>query len=350
MEKVVVLLFLIIGVAVFFFLQKKEEQKKQVLPASDVFISPTPEIIRDTEKKFLFVPYWGQTQERIPDSFGDGLIYFGVTPGEEGVDTKEDGYLGLGRFSAIAQGRDTFLTLRMIDDKTSFPILKDKPRQKKIIEDSVAIAKQYNFDGIVLDLEISSLPFTTVTDQMNSFVTDFSKSAKSENLKFSMVFFGDTFFKLRSYDVTVLRQYLDTVFVMAYDFSKANGDPGPNFPLPEFTLMVQDFLNLIPKEKLVIVFGMFGYDWTVDEQNKSIKQAQARTLTVAKKQFIGTCIFLNCVVKRDEQSAEITVSYVDKDGNNHIVWFEDEESVAKKSEFLKEKGIKSVGYWAYSYF
>ncbi|MBI2431071.1 MAG: hypothetical protein HYV39_03590 [Candidatus Levybacteria bacterium] len=219
-----------------------------------------------------------------------------------------------------------------------------------MIDESIAIAKQYNFEGIVLDLEISSLPFASVTEQMNSFVEEFSKAAKKENLTFSMMFFGDTFFKLRPYDVTVLRQYLDIVFVMAYDFHKANANPGPNFPFPDFTLMVQDFLNIVPKEKLVIVFGMFGYDWEIDEHNKSVEQARAVTLTVAKKQFLDQCIFRNCKVLRDEKSKETTVTYIDKNGDKHIVWFEDEESVAKKTEFLKEKGINSVGFWAYSYF
>lgn len=366
-KKVGILLLLLVGIGVLFFVKEKSEHNKKVLPASDVVPSEIPKRVEDArkgirddngkEKKFLFVPYWGQTQERIPDSYGNKLIYFGIVPNKNGIDTNEDGYFGLGRFKAIAEGRETFLAVRMVDPEMSFPILKDKQAQQKIITQTIDIAKEYGFNGVVLDLEISSLPFASVTDQMNNFVKEFSGAAKAQNLTFSITFFGDTFYRLRPYDVTVLRQYIDMAFVMAYDFSKAKGDPGPNFPLLDkekygydFTLMVEDFINLIPKEKIVVVFGMFGYDWAVDAQGFSQKQAEARTLTVAKKQFIDQCLFRNCSVKRDELSAETTVSYVDKDGNNHIVWFEDEESVAKKREFLKEKGINSVGFWAYSYF
>lgn len=363
MKKIGVFLLLFIGIAAF-FISKKDEATQQVLPASDsVVVSPTSEIIhsdqhdKSQEKKFLFVPYWGQTAERIPDSYGNKLIYFGITPGKDGIDTKEDGYAGIARFSAIAEGRETFLAVRMLNKDINFSVLKDTKLQEKIISDAKKTAKEYKFSGIVLDLEISSLPFASVTNQMNNFVKDFSESIKKENLSFSMMFFGDTFYHLRPYDVAVLRQYLDTVFVMAYDFSKAKSDPGPNFPLSDkekygydFIVMVQDFLNIVPKEKLVIVFGMFGYDWQVDNTGKSVGLAKAVTLTVAKKQFINQCLFKNCSVMRDETSTETTVSYVDKEGNNHVVWFEDEESVAKKMEFLKEKGINSVGFWAYSYF
>ncbi len=373
MKKVILIVgFLLLIFGAYLFQTDKKEQTRQVLPAADAIVSPTSEVQKTNNeparqrlspqataggKKFLFVPYWGQTAEKIPDLYGNTLIYFGIAPNSSGIDTKDDGYLGLARFEAISKGRETLLTLRMVDKDINFLILKDKKLQEKIIADTTKIARQYGFSGIVLDLEISSLPFAIVTDQMDNFAQDFSKAAKKEHLTFSMMFFGDTFYRIRPYDTLVLRQYLDMVFVMAYDFSKAKGDPGPNFPFGgketygyDFTVMVNDFLNIVPKEKLVIVFGMFGYDWTVDDQNKSIKQAQAQTLTVAKKQFIEQCLLKNCSVRRDEQSSETTVMYIDKEGNNHTVWFEDEESVAKKREFLKEKGIKSVGYWAYSYY
>lgn len=352
-----------IGVLLFafgllIFSSNKTERKKEV---SSTAVTPTKVQVLSSssnkETKMLFVPYWGQTAQRIPDEFGDTLIYFGIAPGENGIDKEEPGYLGIARFSAISGGRDTFLTLRMMDQEKSFIVLKDSLLQKRVIDDSIAVAKQYGFEGIVLDLEISSLPFATITEQMNKFVEEFSKAAKKENLTFSMMFFGDTFYRFRSYDVLALIKHLDKAMIMAYDFHKAKAEPGPNFPLNgkemyryDFTVMVNDFLNIIPKEKLVIVFGMFGYDWKVDDEKKSIEQASAITLTVAKKKFVDQCIFRKCVIKRDEQSSETTVSYIDNDGMSHIVWFEDEESVAKKQEFLKEKGINAVGFWAYSYF
>ncbi len=55
-------------------------------------------------------------------------------------------------------------------------------------------------------------------------------------------------------------------------------------------------------------------------------------------------------MKRDENSGENQVRYVDDAGKQHVVWFEDWDSVAKKQEYLESKGIKSLGFWAYSYF
>lgn len=361
MKKVVLVLLALFLIGSFFAFRSEQLRKSHKVSQSTLSsstsktASPFP---RQTEdRKFLFVPYWGQTQEKIPNEFGDTLIYFGIAPGKDGIDKEEPGYLGLARFAAIAEGRDTSLVLRMIDQDKSFSILKDEALQKKIIGQSIALSKQYGFKGVVLDLEITSLPFASITEQMDRFVSEFSKAAKKENLSFFMMFFGDTFYRFRSYDVLRLVKHLDRTMIMAYDFHKAKGDPGPNFPLRgketygyDFSVMINDFLNVIPKEKLVIVFGMFGYDWKVDKEGKPTEQAEAVTLTVGKKQFLDQCLFQACVKKRDEQSAETMVHYVDKDENSHIVWFEDLESVEKKKEYLKEKGINSVGFWAYSYF
>jgi len=102
---------------------------------------------------------------------------------------------------------------------------------------------------------------------------------------------------------------------------------------------------------------MYGYDWSVDEKKRPIKPARALTLSELRKNFIEKCEWKDCIVKRDDTSAEMEVNYVEsvKSGdeyvmNLHIVWFEDEESVRRKTEYLNSKGIGSIAYWAYGYF
>ena len=144
---------------------------------------------------------------------------------------------------------------------------------------------------------------------------------------------------------------------MAYDFSKAKGDPGPNFPLNgegkygyDFKIMVHDFLDVIPKHKLTIIFGMFGYDWKIDEKGRGREQAISKS-TIAFEKFMSTCAYKNtCVTKVDNQSAETNITYTSENKENHVIWFESFESVVRKKAFLTELDLRSVGYWAYSYY
>jgi spore germination protein YaaH len=56
------------------------------------------------------------------------------------------------------------------------------------------------------------------------------------------------------------------------------------------------------------------------------------------------------LITRDPKSAETKITYTDADKKQHVVWFEDMESVAAKEAYLKTRGISKVSFWAYSYF
>ena len=52
----------------------------------------------------------------------------------------------------------------------------------------------------------------------------------------------------------------------------------------------------------------------------------------------------------DSESKEKKISYKGSDGYDHVVFFEDEESAEVKINYLKEKGIGSIAFWAWGYF
>lgn len=305
----------------------------------------------------LFVPHWSFTSAINADKF-DQVFYFGIAANETGINTQESGYKKLAQFkNAVPKEKETILVVRMINQEKNFSVLKNEKVQKDIVNQTLLLANKYDFDGIALDLEVSSLPFESITKQINTFTKLFYRSAKEESLQFDVLLYGDTFSKLRPYDVSVLQNYADHILLMAYDFHKANASPGPNFPLSgkeiygyDFQTMVTDFLNLVLKEKLGVVFGMFGYDWTVDANGEPVGQAESLSLHQMEQRFVNDCQQAQCSVSRDAASAETKVEYIDQNRQKHIVWFEDEESVAKKQEFLKQKGITNVSFWAYSYF
>jgi cortical fragment-lytic enzyme len=114
--------------------------------------------------------------------------------------------------------------------------------------------------------------------------------------------------------------------------------------------MIGDFLKKVPREKITVIFGMFGYDWKVGEKGQSISPATSLTLNEIQKQFLSSCHFTNCQMVHDNQSSEPQITYTDDQNTKHVIWFEDIHSVEKKKIFLKTKGIFSTGMWAYSYF
>lgn len=320
--------------------------------------SPTKVMAKNVkETTSMFVPYWTISNQSIENEY-DQLIYFGITPGKEGIEISEPGAEQLHQFlTASPKGTPRLLAVRMVESDSNLAILEDKTRQKAIIDDTIALAKKNKFDGIVLDLELAALPFDSLKGQINVFTAAFYKAAQKETLSFSMTIYGDTFYRLRPFDIKTIARTTDMIMLMSYDFHKARGNPGPNFPLKgeetygyDMTKMIDDFLKYVPPQKLTVIFGLFGYDWAVDSKGDAVSQGKPLTYHEINQKFLSACQYKNCSVDRDSTSSEIEINYTDVNGSKHTVWAEDLESVEAKKEYLKTRGIGSFSFWAYSYF
>lgn len=362
MRKVLFILFLLLVVSVGIGMLARAKVQRDLTapvlyPTQAVTPTPTNSPVNASESSALFVPYWTVSESMLPDNYAS-YIYFGITPGAAGIDSTEQGSTSLTTFlQDVPEGKQTYVTVRMIDSENNFAILKDQARQEWLIKETIAVAKEHDFDGIVLDLEVSAVPFESLVNQITAFTTRFSQEVKKEQLRFSVTIYGDVFYRIRPFAVKEIAKQSDEVMIMAYDFSKARGNPGPNFPLKgkevygyDMTEMVADFREAVTAQKLTVIFGMYGYDWEVDDKGNSVSQGKALTYNEIKQQFLGTCSFSDCNIRRKNDSAETEVQYVDRDGKKHVVWFEDPTSVAKKKEFLKQRGITSFGFWANGYF
>lgn len=355
MKKLVFIILAIFFVGLLFFVNKENNSIEKKIKVEKK--NETQEKQYVVKNPSLFVPYWTLNENAVEGDYPH-ILYFGLGVDRNGINKNEEGYKNLGLFESNKQkGISSSLVIRMIDSDLNFKILEDKKARAAIISESLILAKQYGFYGIVLDLEVSSLPFDSIVSEINSFVSDFSDESHSKNLSFSLTLFGDTFSRIRPYDVPFLGKKADSVYIMAYDFHKANRTPGPNFPFVgketygyDFKTMVSDFLHTVPKEKINVVFGMFGYDWTLNEDGETVGVAQPLSYFEIQKKFFPDCPFNSCVISKNPESLETQITYVDVAGEKHVVWFEDMDSVNKKMEFLKTKGISSFGYWAYSFF
>lgn len=312
----------------------------------------------------LFIPYWNipASDPHIPDipkSQLATLIYFGVVPDKSGhIRTDEPGYTGLSRFSPFEH--TSLLTIRMMDEPLTREILENTNKQKTLINEAAKLATTYAFEGILLDLEHSVLPTQKTTDLVTDFVQNFSQQMHSKNMSFTIALYGDSYYRPRPYDVAKIAPLVDHMYIMAYDFHKSYGEPGPNFPLHNssegkqlyaYSLedMLADFTQDIQPSKITVLFGAYGYDWSVDDQNRPAKAATARPFTQISARFYP-CSYPECTLTTDAASSETHIKYTDTTGQRHSLWTETIDSLTSKTDFLRTKGISQIGYWAYGYY
>lgn len=329
-------------------------------PVGEAILSPSPTLVIDKNqvgKSTLFVPYWTVEKGDSFDSQYDQYIYFGVSPDESGI-KNDTGEAHIKDFVAnVPAGKGKLLAVELVDSSMNSKILNSASLQKKLITQSIQIAKENGFDGVLVDLEMSAIPFNTLIDQISAFHASYSKAVKAEKLQYAITLYGDTFYRVRPFDVKTIASDADSVMIMSYDFHKSRANPGPNFPLHgeetygyDLTKMSDDFLRVVPSQKINIVFGLFGYDWAVNNAGKAVDQGKPLTYIQIKKQFLDHCDYKHCEWQRDNTSGETYVTYTDDDDQKHIVWFEDMQSVKAKQAYLKTVGLVKYAYWAYSYF
>ncbi len=321
--------------------------------------------------KSIFIPSWVIINEKINGKIKDfcPLIYFGQKD-------KIDDFLLTIRNNL--ECRELYFTLKVEE-------IKEQQKWLHELEDLTQFLKEKQFKGWILNLEISGLLSLESKEEINQMVEIFYQKGVKEGFKTYLTVYGDLFYRKRGYDLPFFVKNSDGIMVMAYDFSKSYGQPGPNFPFSgkekygyDFQTMIGDFLQIVPKEKLIIIFGMFGYDWQVDEKQRPFSQAKSLTLNQIREKFLSSsrqhlnngrvkndakefnCAIDNCVITRDQLAKEVEINYTitsdqpDENGvyriDYHVVWFEDEESVKIKTDYLKEKGINRISFWAMSYF
>jgi len=359
------LLFLIaVGTVIAVVRQKLQTSvAKKIIAEPQTTKAPEANALTPVFSTAVFVPYW---TDRALDTKGyDTLAYFGITPNTGGIDTGEPGYSKLEDFTpAMSSANTKYLTVRMTNQAQSATILQNQNSWDTIVDESLNIAEKYKFNGVVLDIELSPLSFKDLTGQVTDFVAFFYSHTKGRNLKLAVTVYGDTIYRHRPYDLEALSRSSDEVWVMAYDFHKTNGLPGPNFPLGgrekygyDFRQMIDDMVAKMPASKLRIIFGMYGYDWLVDDNKKPFARATSLTLSQIQDKFLDHCTLTNCVVQRDPTASEQEVNYVDKSAFAqpniaalHIIWVEDEVSVRAKMDYARGRGVDKMGYFAYGYF
>lgn len=355
-----VVLSIVLGLEISYIKFFRSEKKVEIAK-----LTPTPIVVKKITKKTLFVPSWNLKEIQTYDEY-DRLMYFGISATEQGINKSDEGYKQINNFLESKENINdkTYLVIKMIDSNSNQTILANRKLQSTIIKETMEIVKEKKIKGLALDLEISTLFNEDIIKQINTFVQDMYTSSKKYYIPFSVIIYGDVFYRKRPFDVDMISKYSDEIMIMAYDFHKSIGEPGPNFPLSkgrhypyDFKTMINNYLILINPEKITVLFGMYGYEWIVDEKRRPVKPAKALTLKEIRKSFIEKCEWKECLVKRDPDSFETEVNYIDSQiidtyaaMNMHVVWFEDEESVRAKTDYLLQKGITSIGYWVAGYF
>jgi spore germination protein YaaH len=217
-------------------------------------------------------------------------------------------------------------------------ILASPAAQQHAIDALVSLAVTKGFDGVDLDWEI--IPVGD-RDAFSHFVAGLAAALHARHRLLSAAVFAKTsepgrWDSQKVYDYRALGAAVDELKIMTYSYSGPWSSPGPQAPLA-WTKAVIDFARTqVPPSKIYMGLPFFGYDW--HKGGVTALQASEAEALVTQHHF---------KVAHDPASGEANLSYVDKDGVTHVLWYIDRQAVATKIGLLESSfpDIGGIAIW-----
>lgn len=198
---------------------------------------------------------------------------------------------------------------------------------------NAALANGYG--GVNIDFE--SVPYT-LRAQYTSFISELKTLMSANGLKTTVAVPAKTSDSPTNswsgaYDYTALGAIADKVCIMTYDEHGSWGAAGPVASYSWVNSVINFAVTVIPKEKILMGLAGYGYDWA-STGNKALSLPQIDTLIAT---YGGTVTF-------DSVSKTPTYTYV-VSGVNHVIWFENYQSIALKCDIVNTYNIGGVCMW-----
>lgn len=258
-------------------------------------------------------------------------------------------------------------------------LLDSKDSQERLIANILSEIKSRKLDGVNIDFEYLGEPDKEYREKF----TDFSKLLKTKlneeapKTKLMLSIMPRSARPLTPessdggrardpdlFDFKELSPIYDRFIGMSYDYSGISSDiatataPMTGFSEGKFyfdiTTTYEDYLHVIPKEKILMGLPYYGWEWAVEEG----REIQSPTLTddarYAAVMSYGRakesvelkdnqCYF-------DEYAMQPWCFYKNSEtGSDHQVWFENERSIGIKYDFANEKNLGGVAIWILGY-
>lgn len=143
-----------------------------------------------------------------------------------------------------------------------------------------------------------------------------------------------------AHDYAAHGRIADFVVLMTYEWGYRFGSPQAISPINEMRRVVEYALTEIPANKILLGFELYARDWLLPH----VKGQEAETFS--PQQALNRAIEYGATIQFDQTAQSPFYRYVDEQGRNHEVWFEDARSAQAKFDLVKQYNLRGISYWA----
>lgn len=141
-------------------------------------------------------------------------------------------------------------------------------------------------------------------------------------------------------DYAALGAAADEVLLMTYEWGYKYGPPMAVAPLNMVRRVVDYAVTEIEPSKINIGIANYGYDWPLP-----FVRDETVARTIGNVEAVQIAVNYGAEIQFDETALSPYFNYVDENGTEHVVWYEDVRSLRRKYDLLPEYGLKGIGVW-----
>ena len=250
--------------------------------------------------------------------------------------------------SAALQSRTApLLCLANLDAQEQFSselvhqLLSSEIQQQSLIAELLEAVDRRGYQGIDVDFEY--VPAEDARAYAR-FLTQLRQALRSRRLPLSAALAAKTSANqpgrlYEGIDYHLIAQAVDFALLMTYDWGYLSGPPMAVAPLPQVRKVVEYALTEFSPEQLYLGIPNYGYNWPLPfrEGNRAVSVNNVEAVRLAWNR--------HAAIRYDETAQAPWLRYVDEQGAEHEVWFEDARSIQAKLNLALEYGLYGVGYW-----
>lgn len=320
---------------------KRLGELQEIIPKSE-FQKPEYTRLALDEKVVLA---WHQVTTKEANSTFDS--YYGNTKGVNVISPtwfaltdNEGGYKCLADKEYVEKAHGAGLQVwALIDnfskDVQSEILLSKTSVRKKLIDNLMAEAETYGFDGYNLDFE--SLKESAGPHYVQ-FIREMSVACRNNGLILSVDNYVPAAYN-RFYDRTEQGIVADYVIIMGYDEHYAGGEPGSVASIDYVKQGIENTLLEVPKEKVINAIPFYTRLWTETDDGKKIT-SEAMGIQKAKNWIEENQVELYWQDSLGQYYGEKGI-----DGGTQYLWMEEERSLELKMEVIRQNDLGGVGCW-----
>jgi spore germination protein len=322
----------------------------------------------EAPKAWAYLGWW------LPDSWRsaplgelDRLLFFQLEVEADGAITERHGWpeAWTDLQQAVKQHNTPLdLTLTLLDPAAFKRLFSSQEATQRLLDEAVELGAEMGVAGLQLDIEIYSFIPPDTIKRYRNFVQTLSERLHQQSPPRNLSVFFPMGTESQLYDAATL-EGVDQLVLQGYDAHWLGSQvAGPVAPLtgPEAVTwekaVAQGALLGVPKERLLLGFPLFGYEWPVKERKlRSVTRGKGVHTTFAPLPASLQQDFpLNVQdqvrqygATHDPVSGSSYYQFKRKNGQWVEGWFEDWWALGRKSDYLLNEQLGGIAFFLIGY-